>query len=398
VSKPQILFVDDEPTVLAGLRRMLWKRRDEWDLHWASSGAEALERLQQSPVDILVTDMRMPGSDGAALLEHARQHYPGTARLILSGHADHTAIIAAAGPTQKFLSKPCDPLALDNALATAVATLHLMDDPRLRALICGQASLPKPPGIYTELTALTTRPQTTLTEIARLIERDVATTAEVLKLVNSSFFGLANNVTSIERAVALLGLDVIQALVLAGGVFNPTTVLPPGLNPADLADIGVRACLTARAIGQTEAWEPTPIGQLGLAALLHDVGLLVLAAGTPDHWIAYQQADPTTPARSRQTQAFGCTIGQASAYLLSLWGFATTIVTTLAEQPLDLHDPHARNAASPASLAIAVAHHHATHPATPPFTYDPTTPPVTHSPPDTDTYLDQQRLTTWLPA
>jgi HD-like signal output (HDOD) protein/ActR/RegA family two-component response regulator len=385
MTRPQILFVDDEPSVLSALRRMLWKRHDDWDLHWATTSDEALGHLHDQHIDILVTDMRMPGTDGAALLEQARLHHPGTARLVLSGHADHDSIIAAAGPTQQFLSKPCDPAALENALDAAVATLRLMDDPRLRSLLGSQERLPKPPRIYTELTALTTRPQTTIADIARLIERDVATTAEVLKLVNSSFFGLASNVTSIERAVTLLGLDVIQALVLAGHVFTPGASLPAGLDASDLADRGLRACLAVRRIGQTEGWNATLIGQLGLAALLHDVGLLILAAADPPGWATYQTADPTTPTRTRQTQAFGCTIGHASAYLLGLWGFTQTIVTTLADQPLDLDDPAARAAASPATLALAigVAYQNASADLT-----------QTHH----DEYLHPQRLTCWQDA
>jgi HD-like signal output (HDOD) protein/ActR/RegA family two-component response regulator len=360
VTKPQILFVDDEPSVLAGLRRMLWRRHQEWDLHWANSSAEALEHLRRSHVDILVTDMRMAGTDGAALLDQARRLYPGTARLVLSGHADNDAIVAAAGPTQQFLTKPCDPQVLDNALLSAISTLQLMDDPHLRSLIGGQQSLPKPPQIYTELTALTARPNATIDDVARLVERDVATSTEVLKLVNSSFFGLAADISSIHRAVTLLGLDVLTALVLAGNVFTPGPALPPGLDPADIADRGMRACLFLRRIAKTQGWDPGLSSQLALAALLHDVGLLVLATGTPAGWERYQRTDPQIPARARETEAFGCTIGRASAYLLGLWGFSRTIVTTLAEQPLDLADT--AQSASPAAVAIATAVQAACHP------------------------------------
>src|SRR5438477_1546624 len=64
----QILFVDDEERVLEGLRRMLRPMRDEWDMTFATSGAEALEVLARSHPDVIVSDMRMPGMDGAQLL------------------------------------------------------------------------------------------------------------------------------------------------------------------------------------------------------------------------------------------------------------------------------------------------------------------------------------------
>ena len=65
----RILFVDDEAKVLEGLERMLRPRRREWEMVFATSGAEALRLLEASPFDVIVTDMRMPEMDGAQLLE-----------------------------------------------------------------------------------------------------------------------------------------------------------------------------------------------------------------------------------------------------------------------------------------------------------------------------------------
>jgi len=355
MNRAQIMFVDDDAGVLEGLRRQLWRRRETWDLHWAGSAGAALQYLSETHVDVVVTDMQMPGISGAELLEAIRTLHPGTARLVLSGHADHEAIIAAAGPTQQYLSKPCPADVLDAALTSALRALGLMADPTLRSLIGSLANLPKPPRIYTELTALIARPDTSAADVSRLLEQDVSSTTEVLKLVNSSFFGLATDVSSIDRAVALLGLDVIQALVLAGNVLMPTVGLPPDLDTTAIAEHGMRACLAVRRIGRLEGWEPASVNALGLAALLHDVGLLVLASAYPDRWQAYLQADRDASERDRQTAAFGCTIGQSSAYLLELWGFPQAVVTTLAVCPLELSDLAERTAASPDALALAVA-------------------------------------------
>lgn len=385
MTKPQIMFVDDDPSVLDGLRRQLWRHASIWEMHWAASGAEALDRLGKAPIDVLVTDVQMPGLNGAELLEMVRTQYPGTARLVLSGHAGHDAIIAAAGPTQQYLSKPCAPAVLEAAVNSALRALHLMDDPGLRSLIGSLASLPKPPRIYTELRALLAAPDATTGQIAHLISRDVSTSTEVLKLVNSSFFGLATAVSSIDRAVTLLGLDVIQALVLAGNVFTPSGPLPPGLDAAAIADHGLRACLAVRRIGHLEGWDTPTINQLGLATLLHDVGLLVLASAYPDRWDDYRRADPAAPERARQTAAFGCSVGQSSAYLLELWGFPQDVVTALAMCPVDLLDPAEVAAASPTVLALAVARGLTGQR------------PVDIPAEEDGAYLDEQRLATWWP-
>ena len=84
----RILFVDDEVNVLQAMQRAMHGMRNEWSMEFVSSGAAALDRLAQSPADVIVTDMRMPGMDGWQLLTEVKKLYPQTVRLILSGHAD----------------------------------------------------------------------------------------------------------------------------------------------------------------------------------------------------------------------------------------------------------------------------------------------------------------------
>lgn len=353
---PEILFVDDEPEVLARLKHAVHLHRGHWTVGWAQDGAAALEYLANHRVDVLVADVRMPGLDGPALVEQSRLRFPDTARVVLSDRGDRDAIIGTAASAQQFVTKPCDPATLIATLDSILAARALIQDAHLRALLGGIDNLPKPPEIYAELAALANRPDSTVTEVAELLERDLATTAELLKLVNSSFFGLATEVTSVSRAVTLLGLDVIQALVLAGQAFRPSAPLPTGIVPADLAAQGVRACLAVRRTRSAGGLSTQTVGQLSVAALLYDVGLLALAANKPASWAVYANHKALLPPREAQLCAFGATIGRASGYLLGLWGFHSTIVNALAEQPIGLDDDLARLNASRGALAIAEAH------------------------------------------
>jgi HD-like signal output (HDOD) protein len=254
------------------------------------------------------------------------------------------------------LSKPCEPERLLGTLDVAVATRALMDDDcELRSLLGGQENLPKPPGVYRELTDLVARPQTQLADVARVVERDVSTSAEVLKLINSSFFGLSSEVTTIDRAIALLGLEMISGLVLAGNVFSPSAALPDDLDAGSLAERGRRGARKVRLVSDSEGWDGQVGNRLALAALLQEVGLLVLAAHNHDGWLKYVNTPGDTPRRVREVDAFGCTVGRASAYLLGLWGFDQTVVKTLAELPINVHDAPAREASSPAAQAVAYA-------------------------------------------
>jgi phosphoserine phosphatase RsbU/P len=104
-----ILFVDDEPDLLRSLRRFL--RKEPYRTIFAGSGAEALDRLAAQPVDIVVSDLRMPQMDGLALLDRVKAGYPDVIRLILSATRDVEQAIEAinAGEVYRFISKPLDP-------------------------------------------------------------------------------------------------------------------------------------------------------------------------------------------------------------------------------------------------------------------------------------------------
>lgn len=354
--KPEILLVDNDPEVRSVVHDALEPHRESWSLHVAAGSAEALEHLAANEVDVLLTDLGVPGPGGATLVDHVGSSYPGTARIVLAGDAPRDSIIAVTGAAQQFLAKPCRPAALIAALESVVTTRGLLADPHLRATLGGPENLPKPPAIYAELCVLANSPGASADDVARVVERDVGTAAELLKLVNSSFFGVVNEVSSISRAVTLLGLDVIQALVVAGQVFRATGQLPPGLDAAAVAGHGMKACVAVRRAGAVLGWDQKLIGQVSLAALLHDVGLLLLAAGDHAAWADYRARRTTLPARDAETQAFGCTIGRASAYILGLWGFHPTVVSALAEQPVALDDDAARAGVSLAGLIVAEAH------------------------------------------
>ncbi len=105
---PTLLLVDDEPAILSALRRLL--RPMGYRLLLAEGGPAALALLAQEPVDLVLSDMRMPGMDGAQLLQAVRERWPETARLLLTGYADISSTIAAInqGEILRYIAKPWD--------------------------------------------------------------------------------------------------------------------------------------------------------------------------------------------------------------------------------------------------------------------------------------------------
>ena len=104
----RILFVDDQQQVLDSLRDALRPQRHEWEMLFATSGADALAELERAPCDVVVSDMRMPGMDGAALLGHVEHSHPAAIRIVLSGSTEREVVMRAAAVAHRLLAKPCD--------------------------------------------------------------------------------------------------------------------------------------------------------------------------------------------------------------------------------------------------------------------------------------------------
>src|SRR3990167_1456233 len=104
--KPTILLVDDEESILNSLRRLL--RGQPYEVLLATSGEQALDIMAKQPVDLVMSDARMPNMDGATLLAHIHQRHPDTLRILLTGYADLTMIVKAIndGQIDRYISKP----------------------------------------------------------------------------------------------------------------------------------------------------------------------------------------------------------------------------------------------------------------------------------------------------
>jgi CheY-like chemotaxis protein len=119
-SERRILFVDDEPFVLAALQARLRRELRSWHTVLATSGEAALAELRAQPIDLLITDLKMVGMGGVSLLEAARDEAPHALRVVLSGHESPEATALA----HHVLGKPCPAELLGKVLAEAAARLY----------------------------------------------------------------------------------------------------------------------------------------------------------------------------------------------------------------------------------------------------------------------------------
>ena len=240
-----LLFVDDEPGILSSLRRLF--RPHGYRILVAESGALGLAELEKTPVDLVISDMRMPEMDGATFLKAVRQRWPDTVRILLTGYADVTSTVAAIneGEIYRYVSKPWDDTEIVNTVREALERYRLKQE-NLR------------------LTALTQSQNEELKGLNASLEQKVAErTAE-----------LRQALSFVEQSHGELKKSFLSSVQVFAGLIE----LRSGPAGSRLAGHGRRVADMARNLAQRLGMGDVEVQNIMLAGLLHDVGKM----GLPD--------------------------------------------------------------------------------------------------------------------
>lgn len=344
----RILFVDDEPKILTGLRRMLHSQRREWEMEFAEGGVEAIKRLQAGPFDVVVSDARMPGMEGAELLEEVRCKYPDTVRIILSGQCSRDSVLQCVGVAHQFLSKPCDAEFLKAVITRVCSRRDCILDGEARTAVSRVSSLPSQSGLYSSLVDLTAVETASVQTLSEMIGADVAMSMKVVQLVSSGFFGSPQRVIDVPRAVELLGAETIRVLAALPGVFRPRQ--PDEFDEVFLCDVNEH-CLTvaeaAKRVAQSATGDRKTAAHACVAGMFHEVGPLI----RPSRAAPPRELEDPDDAKGSRSAIFHDSL--AGAYLAALWGLPAEVVEIIA----GLHDPtQSEDRAFTALTAVHVAH------------------------------------------
>ena len=325
-----ILFVDDEPELLDSLRARLYKHRHEWNMKFVLSGADAIAVLEQQRVDLIVSDVRMPGMDGGQLLSVVKQRWPTTVRIIISGYSDPAQAVRLTSLAHQYIAKPCEGRELENIIERCFNLQDLLNQEPLRRVVGSVGKLPAMPKTYGRLQAALSQPSVTAAEVGDIVNADAAIAGKVLQITNSAFFRLRKPMVRIKDAVTYLGFATIRNLVLSAEIFSQwnSPLSLPDVDPEQLqnhAQLAAAACkaLAGGRASPDDAW---------LAGLLHDIGYWILVQECPE-----ELGRALELSRSRDLPLFECermttgaTHAEVGAYLLGLWGLPYSIVEAVA--------------------------------------------------------------------
>jgi HD-like signal output (HDOD) protein len=320
-----VLFVDDEPNILSGIRRMLRPYRHQYRFEVAENGEVALQLMEKEHFDIIVSDMRMPGINGVELLKTVRSRYPDTIRLALSGHAEIEMELECAQAAHQFMAKPISANALVATLESAINLKTALNHEKLQRAISGGSSLPSLPSLYQEILNETASPDGTLHGVGGIISKDIGMTAKILQLVNSAFFGLSRHVASTSEAATILGIDIIKSLVLSNGVFTAFKESSHSIDLNQLTHFSQRVGILAGKLAKAEGLSRKQQDRAVMCGMLHQCGKLVMA----NYLNLDYKTEATRPHWQWELEKTGITHAQAGAYLLGIWGLPNPIIDAI---------------------------------------------------------------------
>lgn len=350
--KRRILFVDDDALALSTLRALLQPMEPEWEMSFASGGAEALDWLGQEPYKVVVSAMRMAEIHGGQVLERVQKLQPSALRVALSGPADRDLVTRNISVIHQVLPRPCDLDQLIAMLANAAQLANQGVDQEVQGVLGSLDRLPSMPGLYQELSALLEGEDATVRRVGDIIRQDMGMTAKILQLVNSAFFGLRRTVEDIQDAVAFLGTDTIKALVLVHGVFDQIGEL--GTQKISIVDIWTHSLSVAkgaRALAAMEGLSRPLRAEAFMGGMLHDVGILVLAKQFPARYdrVVEQANGGRLSVILAEQQEFGVCHPEVGAYLLGLWGLQPGVL-----KAVSLHHSPGRIQAATLTPVLAI--------------------------------------------
>jgi CheY-like chemotaxis protein/HD-like signal output (HDOD) protein len=317
---PRALFVDDEPRVLDGLRRSLRAKRGEWEMVFAEGGAEALALLEQAPYDVLVSDMRMPGMDGAELLTQVSQRHPQVARVVLSGHIEPAAAIQVAVAGHRFLTKPSDVQSLISVIEQLLVRTSRSHQSEARRIAGGVRSIPPLAEHTGEIVGLLA-PDANLAYAVSTATHDIGLTAKLLQLSTSRFFGERPRNSSVESIVNAMGVPMVQAVAGAGHLLTSPGVRDPAIE-RDLKTTWRHAVATACLVESVASPANRPHAQA--AALLQDVGRLIC--------LSLADSDRGSRIDLDAATRDGVPFRDVGVELLHLWGLPVPIVAAVSQR------------------------------------------------------------------
>lgn len=323
MDKPStVLFVDDETNILRSIRREFFEA--PFTIVTADSAADGLKILDQSGIDLVVSDVKMPEMDGITFLELVKKKHPNVNRIILSGYVEQTSVMHAIvrGVAGSYIAKPWKADELRQNIEQILRLQKLLRNTSLLQALAPIDRLPSLPTVYNDfLDAL--EQDSSAKKLAAIINQDVSLTTRILQVANSAFYG-SQKISSIERALIQLGTNIVKDITLTVSIAGQMKWGPIQLR--SLEEIFRHSALVSRLTADLHLM----LTQQRLAecdssaALTHDLGRIILLQYNEEIYqkmtkAVEKEGELTFFDHEKAHSPLGVTHCDIGAYFLSRW-------------------------------------------------------------------------------
>lgn len=320
MSKKIIVFVDDEKPILRALKRLMYPT--EFKGFYFENPEKAFEFIQNNPVDMVVSDIKMPEMDGITFLDKIRSIDSSIIRILLSGYSENDRILQTVNSNiaKLYLHKPWDNEELISMIRAVFALYSEITQLKLENGLPILNDLPTLPETYSIISQKIANKESAHS-IAQKIEQDVAITARILRVANSAYYG--SRTKTIDQAIMMLGLSNVKQIILTQSIMGEASRHAWG----DL--LWHHAMLTNRILHQvyklvTSKKIPAYFASCGL---LHTLGLVYLLMNDKQNSIySTLIKDPELSIYPLIEERYGVSSNVFTSFLLEWWDMPIEII------------------------------------------------------------------------
>ncbi len=329
----KILFVDSEIYVLNGIKRILHKNQNVWKMFFVDNINQANEIMSVHDIDVVVSEFKMTTKDNEPFLKEVKSKYPLAIRIVYSDAIDKEKLYDSLFWAHYFLQKPFKPEELKERINSGIRIQsNISENIAFQNLVSGITKLPSLPEIFFEINDIIKKDDFSMKQVSDLIEKDVAMSARILQIVNSGFFGINKEITSIFEALNFIGIQTVKSLVLTANLFKVFSgnhmlekYLTQIVNHSLLVANGAKKYIERFA-------KETNLSELAfITGLFHDIGKLILFSSEDLRQKLVENFQLLNGNQlEEERKIFGATHPELGAYLLSLWGMGNDVIEAVA--------------------------------------------------------------------
>nr|MDA3860957.1 HDOD domain-containing protein [Melioribacteraceae bacterium] len=212
--KFNILIIDEDLKVLKHIEELLNKLKVDGEFIFAENSEDALIAMEQTKINIVISDIKMAQINEEDILEVIKNKYPATIRIVLYDLDNKMQLmLKSIVSTHRYIAKPIELEKFNTVLLESIQLNTMLNNENLSNIINKIGKFPALPQTYIDIEDELTKENFSLQKISEIVHSDMIITTRILQVVNSPFIGLSQDITDIGQAVSLLGVTMIKSLI-----------------------------------------------------------------------------------------------------------------------------------------------------------------------------------------